>query len=89
MAALLMSVIRSPYVTLMQQRASVSRTGIWRGEPFEFTERLLQDVDRPYRPANTAQPTGGRPPDRSRQNAHEITGRTLTMVSAGRPCSRR
>ncbi len=89
MAALLMSVIRSPYIALMQQRASVSGTSIWRGEPFEFTEHVLQHLDRPYRPADTAQPTGRRLPDRSRQNAHEITGRTLTKVSAGRPCSRR
>lgn len=31
MAALLLGVIRPPFVALMQQRTSVSRTGIWRG----------------------------------------------------------
>lgn len=62
MAALLLSVIRSPFVAFdaaMYVRVAYRHLA---EELVEFTGRVLQHLIGPYRPLSAAQPTGGSPP---------------------------
>ena len=54
MTALLLSVIRSPFVALMQQCTSVSRTGIWRVSRSSSAGAHFGTSIGPYRPPRTA-----------------------------------